>query len=188
MSERTKMQPIAGLKRTDGVPGPPPRRSAAARDVTERPAAESTASDPAQRERSPIPAPAATPAKDRGRSTASDVLQPISLSIPTELLTRFKTFAKRSEVAQADVVLDALSAYRGELASLVSGMAPEVQQNGLFERQVRRHDNSPLSTLPLRMRSRNVKAIDDLVIEAGAASRSQLCVAALTPYIDRAPV
>ncbi|WP_145230560.1 hypothetical protein [Rudaeicoccus suwonensis] len=104
------------------------------------------------------------------------------MSVPTQMLQRFRDEAKRQQISHVDLLLDAIEAAGPRLGELIRASRPEEDRGGLFVRTVTA-DSAPLSTLALRMQQQNVDAIDRLVRETHATSRSQLCVAALSHYL-----
>lgn len=173
MSERTPMNAISGLSRIAAVPPPPPR-----------PKREEHDPDQVATQDAPQPAPAKKrQVQERKANTSAAATRPITLSLPVSLLVRVKERARRDSIAQYDVLLDAIVSTQAQLGELIKN--PEVVEDGLFvRRSANRAASEPLTTLALRMLTSNVDAIDQLVHQHRAESRSALCVAALRAYLD----
>lgn len=174
MSERTPLQPVAGLARTANIP-PPPRRTPTptfTRTETQEDVTEATATTP----------PAETVARRRPASDQADTIRSTTLSMPVAVLQALKARAAADRVSQPDLLMDALSATHDQLEHLVQQANPPQSNDGLFVRRSA-SESGPLGTLSLRMLSRNITAIDDLATNSGAKSRSALCTAALKEYL-----
>lgn len=117
-------------------------------------------------------------------SQAAKLIQATTLSLPAAVVTALKARAVADRVTHAEVLLDALSASAGELADLVRSTRPRPTREGLFLRLPTRGPAEPMATLSVRMLTRNVETIDDLVATTEAASRSLLCTAALRRYLN----
>lgn len=172
MTDRQPLQPVDGLGRTSRIM-PPPRRI---------PTPEPTPGDsPAPGEYSPAPISRLPTSSD------AEVMRSTTLSIPVRLVEQLRERATRDHVSQPEVLMDALSAKRDQLADLVA--AANTHRNSedeLFVRNTPRTSTEPLTTLSLRMLSRNLDAIDQLVHASEASSRSQLCTIALRHYLAEA--
>lgn len=180
MNERTPIAPVSALKRGASIPQPPPRRSR----VTEPPVDNSSSEGRSSAAGKPPPRKAARTTRQTGASASAhrDQAKPISLSVPADLLTEFRRFAKRTEISYADLLMDAVAAHRDDLAELVTAAQSSLASDGLFVRETSASTGA-LSTLSLRMLAVNVAALDELAERCGAESRSQMCVAALTSYL-----
>lgn len=120
---------------------------------------------------------------DRPRAQQkTTIFRSISLSLPAILIKELKASAREKERAQADIVLDAVSAHHDGLPDLVAKRRRQTVSDGLFTREVPQSHDDSLMTLPLRLRADNVDTLDQLTAETNADSRSQLCVAALSAY------
>lgn len=206
VEERVPLSPVKGLRRAVVIP-PPPRRSPAPRPASavaaaQNPSSSATAAEdrrpltsvdgpPHQPETLPPPPPTIgqdTSGPNRqGRPKASDaaeLMRATTLSLPAAVVAALKQRAVTDRVSQAEVLLDALSATATELADLVGSTRPQPTREGLFLRLPARGPAEPMATLSLRMLTRNVEAIDDLVTRTEAPSRSLLCSAALRRYLD----
>jgi hypothetical protein len=114
----------------------------------------------------------------------AELMRATTLSLPAAVVTALKARAVADRVTHAEVLLDALSASAGDLADLVRSTRPRPTREGLFLRLPTRGPAEPMATLSVRMLTRNVETIDDLVATTEAASRSLLCTAALRRYLD----
>ena len=112
-------------------------------------------------------------------------MQAITLSLPADLVTAFKTRARDDHTTQPETLMDALSATQDQLAELLTETQAPAVSDGLFLRKQTRANNEPMATLSLRLLSDNVDAIDRLATSANASSRSALCAAALRAYLNR---
>ena len=173
MSDRTPLQPVAGLARTDKIVAPPTRRPTPAAKTG--PVAQTT----------PPPAPQVTlpdPTPQPPRSASADTVRNVTLSLPIAVVEALRQRAVADQVSQAEVLLDALEATSPRLAQLVADAMP-TRQKGLFVRARPRPDD-PSTVLPLRILSRNAAVIDELVTQTGAPSRSMMCAVALRAYLN----
>lgn len=174
MSDRTAMQP-AGLpgSRTAGLPKAPPKRPLSSVPATTTPA-------PARG--------SATPPAEKVSETAARSVQ-VSLSLPVELAQRLRERATTDRVSRGDVVLDAIETAGDRLHTLVEDYRlartpATTTSSGRFVRRVRTDQAPlPLTSLSLRLDSRNLAAIDELAHPHGDRSRSLLCAAALQHYL-----
>lgn len=182
MSEgRSRMRPVTGLRRTDSLPPPPPRPQPTAPVPEAPPKAAKSRQEPAEsKPRRPASRgqPGAARASDR-----AEIIRPISISMPVSLVERFKAHARTTGTSHPDLLMDAVLAQRDRLGDLVAQARPEPPRDELFVRNIRRGGGELTHTLPLRMKSTNVDAIDKLVTEHGAENRSQLCTAALRAHL-----
>lgn len=176
MNDRQPLEPVPGLARPSRIMSPPRRQTprntgSSDQDTTEiRPVGTRTV---AAAPTPPMPGKPRLPG--RIRST--------TLSLPVSVAAKLRDRAARDETSQADVVMDAVSATRDDLGHLVAVAQPVSTSDDLFVRRAGRHSDEPLTTLSLRMLAGNLDAIDQLVEEHAARSRSQLCVAALRSYL-----
>lgn len=180
---RTPMTPVAGLSRAAALPPPSPR--------TRRPSA--TPADQVSRPRSEIapskatPSRSAEPGASRRRGAQAVTMRAVTLSLPATLIQDVRARARRDGISQPEVLMDALVATVDRLPGLLaqgSGQS-QARSDGLFLRTVSGPSaaGEPLGTLTLRMLGPNVDAIDNLVSEHGAVSRSALCATALREYL-----
>lgn len=183
MSERRALEAVPGLSRTDSIPRPPARRPR--RDVP--PVApvdgeeHSDAASGPDHEASAGGAAGGTSPEHLKRATGT---RAITLSLPGSLVLEFKERARATQVTQADFLMDALTAAQGRLGELLAAQDAATVDDGLFLRRAPlQRAPEPLSTLSLRLLSANVSAIDVLVDQAQAPSRSALCLAALRYYL-----
>ena len=178
-SERTPLAAVPGLSRTAALPPPPARRPS---DPSDAPASAAAGDRP----------PVLAPSKPRGEhsvpraaSSAATIMRNVTLSLPASLVAQIRQRARQERASQPEVLLDALSATESELDALLADATPRPVSDGLFVRRMLRPlTPDPLSTLSLRLLSTNLEAIDALVAEHGAASRSALCGAALRRYLS----
>jgi len=114
----------------------------------------------------------------------------MALSLPSALVQQLKRRAVADRVSQPEVLMDALSATKDDLPKLVAHMKPvhAPAAGDLFVRVVRRGGAEPMSTLTLRILSRNLDAIDRLVTLSEAPSRSMMCATALRAYLAETQV
>ena len=179
MTDRQPLKPVPGLARTARIMTP-----------TSRPLPEQSAT-PVRSQ-----APSVNPAETSHVATRPAHAQPtrqvdhstrprdIALSLPSALVEAVRKRAIRDAVSQADVLMDALSATRDQLADLVAPVQHETRAEGdLFVRTSRPKDREPRANLTLRIAPKNVAAIDQLVSESGSPSRSRMCAAALGAYL-----
>jgi hypothetical protein len=183
VSDRPQLAPVAGLKRTETLPSPPPRRQASPVRAVEP--ALSAAAEPAS-------TPAAQPKPDRSASAAhrpsrvsdtADVMRAISVSLPVSLAQTVKAHAKSHGTSYADLLMDSVLAQRAQLSELVSRRRRDRPRDELFVRSVPRAGEEPFVSLSLRLLAPNVAALDSLVAEHNASSRSELCAAALRAHL-----
>ena len=118
-------------------------------------------------------------------STTATVSRAITLSLPAGVVTQVKQRARVDGISQAEVVMDAVAATVDRLGDLLARDVPVVSDGLFVRRAAPRGRDEPLSTLPLRMLSPNVDAIDELVSMHQAPSRSALCLAALRVYLGQ---
>lgn len=176
MSERVPLAPVPGLTRTAVIPPPSRPRPAVAKAAAE-PEMSAAPSDPQ-------PAPPRRPRAARPRaSEGATTVRATTLSLPVRLVEALKARATNDRITQVDVLMDALVAAKQELPDLVQVPENRASEDGLFVRR-RAVVSEPTATLSIRMLSRNVDAIDELVASHGAKSRSALCAAALNRYLD----
>ena len=184
MTERPQLSAVAGLKRANALPGPPPRKPRPSRapdeTVIPSPVASVTESAPAP----PAKGPRQRTAPRRANDAAANSLVPVTLSLPVAVVQRLKRYAKEHDLAYANIIMDAIVAHRDELAALVSHLRPDVASDGIFVRTTPRK-SADRTTLSFRTRRANVVALDDLweSDEIAAENRSQLCHAALDAYL-----
>lgn len=165
---RSPLPAVQGLARTASLPPPPPRPAAVAEPPTE------AAADPAQ------PA----HAKMARASESAQLIRNTTLSLPTAIVRQLKDRARADRTSQPEVIMDALSSVHHDLGKLLAEREQPVVSDGLFLRKTSRTGSSePLATLSLRMLSRNIDAIDELVSQHQAPSRSALCLVALKAYL-----
>lgn len=114
-------------------------------------------------------------------------MRPVTLSLPSALVQAVRDRARRDGTSQPDVLMDAIVAAQGELASRLAEDAGQknLHSDGVFIRRAAgERGREPLSTLTLRLLSPNVDAIDELVRRLEAPSRSALCTSALRSYLE----
>lgn len=184
-STRTPMQ-AAGLpgSRTGRIPPPPNKRTLAAVDTTT--ATERIPADTVERE-------PAAPVQTKPRPKVSDTAVrtvPLSLYLPVALAERLRKRAVEDHTSQADVVLDALDTAGERLTQLVEEHQAHhsrtiAEPNGQFVRRVRNTHREPLTSLSLRMDSRNLQVIDALARPHGTRARSMVCAVALSDYLGK---
>lgn len=175
MTERPTFPPVQGLsKRTASIPGPPPRRAAAPPPT---PTSEAT--------EAPGRPQASTPRRTASTSTRNAKERvdtaPVTLSLPTPLAEQSSAIAKKTSVSYPDLVMDAIVASHEVLRELIAAANAKASSDGLFVR-TRRQSAGPRSTKSFRMRRDNLEVIDQLVQDAEAESRSQLCRVAMEHY------
>lgn len=108
----------------------------------------------------------------------------MTLSLPASLVARVKDRAHGDRTTQPDVLMDALTSAVGRVSQLLAAASTPPTTDGLFLRRPAQHPpTDPMATLSLRILSRNLATIDDLVVKYGAPSRSALCAAALRDYL-----
>ena len=180
MTTRQPLSPVTGLKRTSTLPPPPPRT---VRRIAPTP-------DSSTRESSTTARGSAQPhhaAPDQGSpdqiSGTADTVRAISLSLPLPLVKALKDRARTDRITHADVLMDAVTAQRSDLPTLLQEIKPQTHDDALFTRHHRNHTTPTYVALSLRMLSKNVTALDELTQHYAADSRSQLCAAALTGYL-----
>lgn len=167
---RSPLPAVQGLARTASLPPPPPRPVAAA-----QPPMDSVAD--------PRPAQPAR-AKTARASESAQLIRNTTLSLPTAIVRQLKDRARADRTSQPEVIMDALSAVHQDLGKLLAEREQPVVSDGLFLRKTSRTASSePLATLSLRMLSSNIDAIDELVSQHQAPSRSALCLVALKAYL-----
>lgn len=173
-TDRPQLPPVQGLKRTSTLPPPPKRRTT---PITAPTTAVPTAPVKTAAPRKPV---------RRPRSEVADVTRAISVSIPLRLAEAFKVTARSSGRTHADLLMDAVVANRDELDALIDNVRPKAKRDELFLRAPARQVEEPHVSLSLRMLAPNLAALDALVEEHKAESRSQLCAAVLEAYLPGA--
>lgn len=177
-SNRPELAPITGLRRGENLPGPPARRAATStpRELATAPATGHSAAA--------TTVSAATRAVSRPKSAEAETTRALSLSLPVSLAEKLKAHAKAENISQADTLMDAVLAHRERLPDLLTHQQrPQARHDALFIRNAVRGGVEPYVSLSLRMKAPNVDALDDLVVEHEADSRSQLCAVALGAYL-----
>lgn len=101
-----------------------------------------------------------------------------SLLVPTK--ESLRKVAKETETTQAEVVYRALEKYA---AAGLKAETPDVVHGSLFERSQSIAVKGPRSVHTLRMPSRNIEVIDELVQRTGHPNRSSLVQDALDRYL-----
>lgn len=175
------MAPVAGLSRTAALPGPPPRPAPAATPAASEDRTPSAPPDSPERTPRKVPERRSEP-----RSETVGTVRQVALSMPAAVVQAVRDRARRDGISQPEVLMDALVATQERLPDVlpISRKRPALQSDGLFvRREPAPRDEEPLVTLTVRMLTTNVRAIDDLVEQVGAPSRSALCVAALRDYL-----
>lgn len=123
-----------------------------------------------------------------GRRAGVPVRQ-ISLSVPSSLAERWRSFSQAKQHSLVDVMLDAIVAHKKDLSELVRAQQRAARtdsapiSDGTFLRTSTEPRHDPFVTIPLRLLSTNVDTLDALSYETAAESRSQLVVAALTAFL-----
>lgn len=130
---------------------------------------------------------------ERAGRKAGVPVKSISLSVPLSVATAWRAHGQTQRHSLVDVMLDAIKSNEARLPELVrerqaaerAGKMPV--SDGLFLRtSTAGPDDEPLDpfvTMPLRLLSTNVDVLDSLAYQAAAENRSQLVVAALTPFL-----
>lgn len=184
---RPSLAPAGGLSKPPAsvITPPPPRPTVRAPEPTEP-----TRTSPAGAQRAATQPATVTnrpPAVKPGRVSDSAERQRIlTLSLPVDLVEALRDRARLDRTSQPDVLMDALGASADDLSELLTGTStrPATTSDGLF---VRRTLARPVAraALNVRMLAANIDAIDALVEQVGAPSRSALCAAALRRYLTR---
>jgi hypothetical protein len=192
MSDRTPMQPVTGLTKTQrpsvaSVPGPPPRP---ARTTPQPPppetaptldqgTGESTTNVRQIRRKSP-----AAPKSAESTGGTRDVT--FTLPIPLRDALRDRARTGKDETIPS-IVLAALEANVNDLQKLVDlEKGNNDERGGLFPDPT--SNSRPTETRvaqTMRLSERNLAVVDVLVSKAGAHDRSQLLTAALRPHLSR---
>jgi hypothetical protein len=110
-------------------------------------------------------------------------MRAISVSLPVSLAQAVKAHAKSHGTSYADLLMDSVLAHRTELSELVLRRRRDRPRDELFVRSIPRGGEEPYVSLSLRMLAPNVAALDNLVAEHNASSRSELCAAALNAHL-----
>lgn len=187
MSDRTPMK-SAGLpgSRTSALP-PPKKRSSTPLTVAPDPATPTPTAGTQPKRSSAPTTPRRTPRKASDDAQVANAA--VSLSLPVDLARDLQQRAHRDHSSQVDVVLDALEAAGDRLDDLVATYQQARQGRGTITsgRFVRRAPAQPQplhTSLSLRMDRRNLDVIDQLAAPHGPRSRSLVCAAALTDYLQ----
>lgn len=173
MSERTPLQAVPGLARPADIPGPPPRKTPPISAGEPKPT--TAGEQPATREPRP-------PRKPRV-SESADVARVVAFSLPASLVEGFREGATRRKTTQAEFLMDALNATVGRLPELLQQDQPAPVRDGLFVRQAPRPRSEPHGIVSVRLLVRNIEAIDNLVAELDAPSRSALVAVAVKAHL-----
>jgi metal-responsive CopG/Arc/MetJ family transcriptional regulator len=110
-------------------------------------------------------------------------MRAISVSLPVSLAQAVKEHARAHGTSYADLLMDSVLAQRAQLSELVSRRRRDRPRDELFVRSTPRGGEEPFVSLSLRMLAPNVAALDSLVAEHNASSRSELCAAALRAHL-----
>lgn len=189
MSERTQLQPVAGLGREVRLPPPPRKTQPVSTSMTD-----SQESERPQSATQPAEATAERPRRGPGRPrrvrSAADAggLQSMTLSLPAAVVEALKLRARADGITQVEVLLDALSVSQDDLRDLVARSQEKPVSDGVFLRRSTRKPAEPKATLSLGVLAANIEAIDRISIEVGASSRSALCAVALRSYLGVPPL
>jgi len=177
MSERPALRPVTGLS-LKSLPAPP-RRVPAARPT---PASDDKGGG------SPATAGIQQSAASTPRSGMSvgppisgtiPAIRAISVSLAVPLAELLKLRARTTGQPKAQMVLDAVLEARHELSGLVADRRRAGEWTDELFVRTATAATEPRTTVSLRMLARNVEALDDLVEQTGAASRSELITLAL---------
>lgn len=176
MSERPALRPVTGLS-LESLPAPPrrvptARPPAANEDGGGFPATAETRQSTARTPRSGI---SVSPAISGTRSA----VRAISVSLAVPLAEQLKLRARATGQPKAQIVLDAVLDARHELSGLVAERRRAGEWTDELFVRTAAAATEPRTTVSLRMLARNVEALDDLVEQTGAASRSELITLAL---------
>lgn len=175
-AERQPLDPVEGLASITKLPPPPPRRRPGA---VHTPHTESSTAKTAQRESATSRKP-----KKASQSQVNTGYRSFSLSMPTALITRLQQRSRVDDVTHADVLMDAFISESDQISDLLAHAEDKKKStDGLFVRQSVRRSAEPMGNLSLRLLATNLDAIDQLVTDHGAPSRSALCVAVLAAYL-----
>ncbi len=177
MSERPALRPVTGLS-LQSLPAPP-RRVPPARPS---PASEdkgggspATAETQQGSARTPRSGVSVSPPS----SGTSSAIRAISVSLAVPLAELLKLRARTAGEPKAQIVLDAVLEARHELSGLVADRRRAGEWTDELFVRTAAAATEPRTTVSLRMLARNVEALDDLVEQTGAASRSELITLAL---------
>lgn len=186
MTVRPPLAPVTGLSRTSNLPPPPPRTRATQNHDHDSDATASPTPGTTARTTAPLAAvgPGGRPEPRPQPAHKADTVRAISLSLPLPLVEALKTRARADRITHAEVLMDAVTAQQDNLTELIENAKPHTQTGAIFTRHQRRGDAPTYVALSLRMMSGNVAALDDLTHQHNADSRSQLCSAALTHYLN----
>lgn len=189
---RPPLAAVPGLKRTESIPPPPPRRVTEAELTL---SAESVRGDDISAALNLVTGGQHESLRAAGERTQkrspksvtvppADTLRAVGISLPLSLANQLREHARTSARSQADTVLDAVLQQRDRLTSIVGYARAQPERDALF---VRNPTKSPADeqhvSLSIRIRASNVDVLDRLVEEHHANSRSRLVAAALRGYL-----
>lgn len=103
--------------------------------------------------------------------------------VPAEVSTQVRDAARRADLTNADLVFDAIEATRDQLPVLLAPPALPTSNDQLFARAKRRPSAKKVQISAI-ISAGNLAAIDRLVSELGADSRSHLVEVALAAYLS----
>lgn len=103
--------------------------------------------------------------------------------VPVDLGTRVRDFARQRDLTNAEVIFDAIEATQDQLPQLLAAPTTPSGPNRLFTRTEKRPVGKKVQ-ISAAIGSANLQAIDQLVADLGADSRSQLIESALSAYLD----
>jgi hypothetical protein len=190
MSERTQMQPVVGLTKSNrptiaNIPPPPPR-IATRPEPTPEPESRPRAVEAAV-ERGTAPA---APRKAAKPSETTGALADVTFTTPLELRTLLREHARVSQdLTVPGIVLAAVEANVTDLARLVElEKGPIPAGSALFPDPT--SSSRPSETrVPesMRLSTANLAVVDALVRQTQADNRSQLITAALRAHLKAKP-
>lgn len=175
MAARVADRPLPGQQIASLSNRLAPRKSPGAKSSQDQNANEESPSvAPAGDRRAPE-----TPRGQRPRATR-DVTRNVALSLDIGTQEALRRAARKAETSQAEVIYEALERY---VATGGKAVVEPVPADTLFQRAIAPASTGPRAVHTLRLPSRNVEVIDQLVTQTGHPSRSALVEAALDAHL-----
>lgn len=183
MSQRTPLNAATGLSRTDRLPAPPPRPASGQEPPAETPSRDAGESPAPTKPSGGVPQSGGGARGPRRASDSAKTYAKTSISMPADLAAAWRERAREEGSTQVEVLLDAIHASHERLGDLLEQAQAGTTSDGLFVRRAPR-EAAAVTLVSMKMLSANLSAIDDLVRQHQAPSRSALCAAALRAYLE----
>lgn len=123
------------------------------------------------------------PPKMRRPHATQSVTRNVAFSLDIGTQGALRKAARQAETSQAEIIYEALERYIASGGKATAGIA---SPDALFQRPNVPTPAGPKAVHTLRLPSRNVEVIDDLVSQTGHPNRSALVEAALDAHLNHA--